>query len=72
LLQAGRSVARQPAFGWAGQYRIAAAGRATFALRQFPLIPLAVLVEVLGWIVLASALLGYPRRRVRPEPEEEL
>jgi GT2 family glycosyltransferase len=70
LLQAGGSVARQPAFGWAGQYPAAAAGRATFALRQFPYVSVAVLVEILGWVVLASALLGWPRRR--PRPGEEL
>ena len=59
---AGRS-----AFGWAGQYPDAAAGEATFSLERFPYIPLVVLVEVLAWVVLAGALLGWsvPRRRAR-------
>jgi GT2 family glycosyltransferase len=69
LTQDGRPVARQPAFGWAGQYPAATAGPATFALRQFPYVSVAVLLEVLGWVVLASALLGWPRRR-KPEVEE--
>jgi hypothetical protein len=69
LLQEGGPVARQPAFGWAGQYPAAAAGQATLELRQFPWVSLAVLVEVLGWVVLASALLGWPRRRAHPGEE---
>jgi hypothetical protein len=66
LLQENRFVPRQRAFGWAAQYPTAVAGQAAFELRQFPYVPLAVLVEVLGWVVLASALLGWPRRRARP------
>jgi hypothetical protein len=69
LTQGGRPVARQPAFGWAGQYPAATAGPAKFSLHQFPYVFVAVLVEVVGWVVLASALLGWPRRR-RPEVEE--
>jgi GT2 family glycosyltransferase len=67
LSQAGRSLARQPAFGWAGQYPGVTPGTATLALHQFPLVPLFVLVEVLGWAALAAAVLGWlrwPRRRV--------
>jgi hypothetical protein len=39
-------------------------------LTRFPSIPLAVLAEVLAWVVLAAALSGwlFPRRRDRPEP----
>ena len=72
LTEQGRTVPRQPAFGWAGQYPDAAAGTATLALRQFPLVPLLVLVEVVGWLVLATALLGWlrvPRRRNRNRVE---
>jgi hypothetical protein len=44
---------------------------ATFSLKQFPYVPLAVLVEVLGWVVLAAALLGWSVRRRRARPEVE-
>jgi GT2 family glycosyltransferase len=69
LTQQGRAVARQSAFGWAGEYPAASAGEATFSLKQFPYVPLAVLVEVHGWAVLAVALLGWsmPWRRSRRE-----
>jgi hypothetical protein len=71
LTQDRRPVTRRPAYGWAGQYPGASAGVATFSLTRFPYIPLAVLAEVLGWVVLAAALLGWslPRRRARPEEE---
>jgi hypothetical protein len=66
LTQGGRTVARQPAFGWAAQFPGASAGSATLSLRQFPTVPLLVLVELLSWVALAAALLGWlrsPRRR---------
>jgi hypothetical protein len=68
LTQNSRPVARRPAFGWAAQYPGASAGVATFSLTRFPYIPLAALAEVLSWVILAAALLGWslPRRRVRP------
>jgi len=71
LTQDGRPVTLRPAYGWAGQYPGASAGEATFSLTRFPYIPLAVLAEVLGWVVLAAALSGWlsPRRRARPEEE---
>ena len=52
----------RPAFGWAAQYAVATKGQATFSLSQFPLVPLAVLVELAAWVVLAVAFLGRPRR----------
>jgi hypothetical protein len=71
LTQDGRPVTLRPAYGWAGQYPGASAGEATFSLTRFPYIPLAVLAEVLGWVVLAAALSGWlsPRRRARAEEE---
>jgi GT2 family glycosyltransferase len=62
---AGRGAVRRPAFGWAGQYEVAS-GTATLHLSQFPLVPLAVLLETLAWAVLLVALLGRPRR---PSPQ---
>ncbi len=62
----GHTPARQAAFGWAAQYAVAAKGRATLSLSQFPLVPLAVLLELVAWLVLALALIGRPRRRDRP------
>jgi GT2 family glycosyltransferase len=67
----GHSVSRQPAFGWASQFPRAPAGRATLSFSQFPFVPLAVLVELIGWVVLAAALLGWrrwPWRRAAAEP----
>ena len=57
----GHAVARQPAFGWAAQYAVTAKGRATLSLSQFPLVPLAVLLELAAWVVLALAVIGRPR-----------
>ena len=59
----GRSVRRQPAFGWAAQFATTP-GRASLSYSQFPYVPLAVLAEVAVWVVLA-ALVG---RRRRPPP----
>jgi hypothetical protein len=71
LTQDRRPITRRPAYGWAGQYPGASAGVATFSLTRFPYIPLAVLAEVLVWVVLAAALSGwlFPRRRARSEEE---
>jgi GT2 family glycosyltransferase len=63
LSEHGRSVPRLAAFGWAEQYPQASPGTATLSFQRFPFVPLAVLVEVLGWLVLAVALL---RRRTPP------
>jgi GT2 family glycosyltransferase len=60
----GRSVTRTPAFGWAAQFT-ATKGSAELSLSQFPYVPLAVLVEVVVWVVLLAALAG---RRRRPRP----
>jgi GT2 family glycosyltransferase len=69
LTQGGRSLPRRPAFGWAAQYTSTSAGTATLALQRFPYVPLAVLLELLGWVVLASALLGWPRLSGRRRPD---
>ncbi len=61
----GRSVRRQPAFGWAAQY-VTTKGQASLSLSQFPYVPLLVLVELAAWVVLLVALFG--RRRPRPRP----
>jgi hypothetical protein len=72
LTQGGRPVPRLPAFGWASQYRGARAGPAALGFQNFPYVPLAVLLELLGWLILAAALIG--RRRwpwtARREPGE--
>jgi hypothetical protein len=65
-LEAGSgAVARVPAFGWAAQYPHAPAGTATLAFHRFPYVPLFVVLELLAWLVLAAALLGW-RRGLRP------
>lgn len=61
LTVGGRAVAGEPAFGWAAQFPSAPAGRATLRVATSPLVPLAVLGEILLWVVVAGALLG--RRR---------
>lgn len=61
----GRSVRRQPAFGWAAQY-VTTKGQATLSLSQFPYVPLLVLVEVVAWVWLMVALFGRRRQRSRP------
>ena len=59
----GHPTARQAAFGWAAQYAVADKGQATLSLSQFPFVPLAVLLELAAWVVVAGAVIG--RRRVR-------
>jgi GT2 family glycosyltransferase len=69
----GHTVARQPAFGWAAQYKDAPAGRASLNFHGLPVVPVTVLLELLGWLLLAAALLGWhrwPLRRLTP-PEAE-
>jgi hypothetical protein len=66
LMAGGHAAVRAPAFGWAAQYQVAA-GTASLQLSQFPLVPLAVLLEVLAWVVLLVALLGRPRRAGAPQ-----
>jgi hypothetical protein len=65
LTNGGTAAARTPAFGWAAQYATKA-GPATLALSAFPLVPLAVLVEVVAWVVLLLALIGRRHRVVAP------
>ena len=62
----GRTVARQPAFGWAAQYAVQAKGRATLSLSRFPIVPLAVLLELAVWVLLALVVIGRPRRGRAP------
>ena len=52
----GQTLARRPAFGWAAQYAVTAKGEAAFSLSQFPLVPLAVFLELAAWLVLALAV----------------
>ncbi len=58
----GHAVAQRPAFGWAAQYAVATKGRATLSLSQFPLVPLAVLLELALWLALALAFIGRRHR----------
>ena len=53
----GRGLTSHPAFAWAAQYATTR-GSASLTLSQFPLVPLAVFVELAVWIALALALLG--------------
>jgi GT2 family glycosyltransferase len=68
----GRSISPRPAFGWAGEYLVSTAGPASLSLHRFPYIPLGVLVELLGWVALAVALVGWRRRPWRRAPHQEL
>jgi hypothetical protein len=61
LSAAGRAVARQPAFGWAAQFDGTTAGPATLKVDVWPYIPVGVVLEVVGWLVLTLALLGWRR-----------
>ena len=61
----GRPLSGESVFGWARQYPDVPAGSATLSLRRFPFGPLAVLVEVLVWLVVALALFGWPGSRWR-------
>ncbi|MGO8861804.1 MAG: glycosyltransferase [Acidimicrobiales bacterium] len=73
LTQHGRTLERQPAFGWAAQFPTASAGTATMAVRRAPYVPLSVTLEVIVWLALAAAVLGWARplgrrRAERTEP----
>jgi hypothetical protein len=65
LTRQGRTLAGQSVFGWARQYPHVPAGSATLSLRRFPFGPLGVLVELMAWLALTLALLGWPRIRAR-------
>ncbi len=65
LTGSGGTIPGQSVFGWARQYPHVAAGPATLSLRRFPFGPLGVLVELLVWLVLTLALLGWPGLRAR-------
>ena len=61
LTEHGRTLERQPVFGWAAQFSTASAGSATLAVRRAPYVPMSVTLEVLVWVALAAAVLGWPR-----------
>jgi len=63
----GRAVNGRPAFGWAGQYEVVP-GQASLSLSQFPLVPLAVALELGAWVALAVALVGRRHGRGAPAP----
>ncbi len=65
--QPGGSAPRHAAFGWAAQYPVRA-GAATLELSQFPLVPLAVLLEVAAWVAVLAALVGRRRRGDTADP----
>jgi hypothetical protein len=67
----GHAATRRPAFGWAGQYPAPTAGPASLAFHNFPYVPLVVLVELAGWLVLAASVLGWRPRRRAAQPERE-
>jgi hypothetical protein len=69
----GRDLTRSAAFGWAAQYPATAAGPATLAFTSLPIVPFFVLLELIGWFVLAAAVLGWrrwPFRRPAPRDDE--
>jgi hypothetical protein len=51
---------RLTAFGWASTFS-APAGHATLTFNGSPLIPIAVLLECLGWLLLIAAMFGWRR-----------
>ncbi|MGH9081811.1 MAG: hypothetical protein ACRDWN_00560 [Acidimicrobiales bacterium] len=61
LAVGGQAARRQPAYGWAAQFRDVPAGPAVLRFRGSLLDPLAVLVEMGVWLAVVAALLG--RRR---------
>jgi len=72
LSAGGKDSREQPAFGWAAEYPSVPAGPATLSFHQFPFVPLVVLVELVGWVLLSIALLGWRPRRLRvPATREE-
>jgi hypothetical protein len=72
LTQRGQPLSGQSVFGWARQYSHVSTGRASLSLQRFPFGPLAVLVELLAWVVLALALLGWPGARWRRARQGEV
>ena len=65
LSVAGHTVARHPAFGWAAQFTGTPAGAATLSVDVWPFIPVAVVLELVGWLVVVLALLGWRRWPLR-------
>jgi GT2 family glycosyltransferase len=58
----GRTAKQRPAFGWAAQYQTTD-GHASLSYSAFPYVPLAVLLELVAWVILVAALVGLPHRR---------
>jgi hypothetical protein len=61
----GTADPRSSSFGWAAQYRVAAAGTAILRFDGGPWAPLGVLVELVLWLAVAAALIER-RGVVRP------
>lgn len=58
LVSNGRTLSSRVAFGWAGQFANVSPGPKRIVFQSFPLIPLAVFIELIGWALLAAALIG--------------
>lgn len=57
----GRPVAEATALGWVAEFRSPSAGEATLSVVTDPTVPIGTALELLGWLLVAVALLG--RRR---------
>ncbi len=70
-----RAATRRDAFVWASSYPNAPLGKAKLTFNGPPYVPIAVLLELLAWVSLAAALLGWRRwplgRLKKYAPEKE-
>jgi GT2 family glycosyltransferase len=68
LAPSGAPAPRAASFGWAGSYRVDAAGPSTLRFEGGLLVPLSCFLSIAGWLLAAAALIGRRRHRLSWRP----
>jgi hypothetical protein len=68
IAPSGVPAPRAASFGWAGSYRVDAAGSGTLRFEGGLLVPLSGLLSIAGWLLAAAALIGRRRHRLSWHP----
>jgi GT2 family glycosyltransferase len=68
ITSSGVPAPRAASFGWAGSYRVDAAGAGTLRFDGGLLVPLSALLSIVGWLIAVAALVGRRRHRLSWRP----